>query len=428
MKKKLHSKIAFAVALVLVLSLTLAACGGGSGGGSSSDSGQSAPPESESTAPAEQEPADSGELPVADLSTVPTEKSDPKYAESAVNMPDLPTPTIVPVPDGVDPGKVWKLSMNDHLGDMTQQGQNEIQMMEHIKVRTNGQIDITPYFNATLVETGDIFTSVGQGGIADISIYNVDMNPGAQTKHIVFNLPMSVEALSNVEMSLVYRKFVADHPELDEENRAKGVTWISNYAVPANSFHTTGKDIKSPADFKGLKVIGNARLTDYLKTMGASGIVMGPGEWYTSLEKGVAEAQISHWPVVDDFGLLELYKSNTMLGSEYGAVSVLLQGWIANAEVWDSIPKAYQDVIIEEFDWAGMAASVYNDEFFPIMVQRAKDAGQNVFILTGDEAEAFYEVSRQANEVYYADAEKNGFTNARALHEELLTAIKNKDM
>ena len=165
---------------------------------------------------------------------------------------------------------------------------------------------ITPHFNATLLDTGNIFAGVAQV-LADISVYNVDMNPGAQVAHVVFNLPQTVETPKNYDMSRIYRAFVNAHPIFEEENRAKGVTWVSTYACPVNSFHSTGGDIRTPSDLNGRKVIANARLTEYLKAGGASGLVMGPGEWYTSLQKGVANTQIGHWAVIDDMKLLELY-------------------------------------------------------------------------------------------------------------------------
>ncbi|MDR1571738.1 MAG: TRAP transporter substrate-binding protein DctP [Clostridiales Family XIII bacterium] len=403
-------------ALAAALIVVLAACGGGA-----AQQGEGGAVESEA------EESAAGQIKVAELDTAPNVKSIEKFRAASANMPDLPEPTIAPVPDGVDPNRKWELTFNDHLGSDTQQGLNEQQLFEHIKARTNGQVVITPHFNATLLDTGNIFAGVAQG-IADISVYNVDMNPGAQVAHVVFNLPQTMETPKNYDMSRIYRKFVNTHPVFEEENLAKGVTWISTYACPINSFHSTGGDIRTPGDLNGRKVIANARLTEYLKAGGASGLVMGPGEWYTSLQKGVANTQIGHWAVIDDMKLLELYKSNTMLGSEYGGVSVLLQGWIVNAEVWDSIPEAYRAVIVEEFDWAGDAASIYNDDFYPIMVKQAEDAGQNVIMLTGDELDPFYELSRAAAEAWYDEAKANGFADGASLHEELSKAIADRDM
>jgi TRAP-type C4-dicarboxylate transport system substrate-binding protein len=407
--KKHSGRLALVLALNVLIGV-LTACGGGAE--QQSEDGAAAP----ETVPAVEQPA------VAELDTTPNVKALEKFRAAAVNMPNLPEPTIVPVPEGVDPNRKWELTFNDHLGADTQQGLNEQQLIEHIKARTNGQVLITPHFNATLLDTGNIFAGVAQG-LADISVYNVDMNPGAQIAHVVFNLPQTVETPKNYDMSRIYRTFVNAHSIFEEENRAKGVTWISTYACPINSFHSTRGDIRTPSDLNGRKVIANARLTEYLKAGGASGLVMGPGEWYTSLEKGVADTQIGHWAVIDDMKLLELYKSNTMLGNEYGGISVLLQGWIVNAEVWDSIPEAYRAVIVEEFDWAGDAASIYNDDFYPMMVKQAEDAGQNVIILTDDALEPFYELSRVAAEAWYEEAEANGFADGATLHEELSKAI-----
>ena len=414
MKRK-STKSAIILAITLSLVILVSACGSGGGG---SVSGEVSPPPE---APTTDAPAESAEgLPLADMSVVSKASQTVPYAEGMI---DMPPPTIVPVPAGAE-GKVWNLTLNDQGSDQIPIGLNELDAIKAIELRTNGQVQITPHFNSSLLEMGNIWPGVVQG-MADISIYAVNMNAGAQPIHNIMNQPPIVPYRENTEMVLLVREFIEKHPEFKAENNAAGIEVISYMMNPSMTFHSTGKDYKTVEDIKGQRLIASASLKPYLDLTSSTMLAMPPGEYYTSLEKGVADGHISHWAIIHDFNLLDVYKSHTILGDKTSSgifASVLF--WIANKDTWNTIPVEYQEIIREEFDWVGYSVAQYNDAVRDAVIEDAKAMGHEVVYLSDEEAKPFYEISAKAVDVWAQQAETEGIPNAMGLYNEYMAAIE----
>ncbi|MDR1571731.1 MAG: TRAP transporter substrate-binding protein DctP [Clostridiales Family XIII bacterium] len=401
------------LAMAAALALSMAACGGGSveaPADTAAETGEEVPAAG---------PADDGGPQIADIDVVSTAAKTVELADIQI---DMPTPTIAAVPAGAE-GKTWDLTLNDQGNDAMPLGLNERDACAAIGLRTNGQVKITPYFNNTLLEQNNQFPGVVQG-IADISLYTVNMNPGAQPAHTVFNIPASVVMPSNANLTLLIRKYIESNPAFAQENEERGVVGIGYFTNPPNTWHSTGGDIKSPADIKGKKVIGNSMYKAFLDAMGGSIVALGPGEWYTSLEKGVADTQITHWPVIRDFNLLDVYKSHTLLGGSTAGINAMGMLYIVNKGVWDTIPSEYQDIIKEELEWVGYATSQYNDAVRDAVIADAKAAGQTVIELTPEEAQAFFEIAKSSVPVWAADAATQGVEDPQGLYDGWMKTIE----
>lgn len=102
------------------------------------------------------------------------------------------------------------------------------------------------------------------------------------------------------------------------------------------------KPVKAVADFKGLKIRCSPPIIPFLKKVGANPVVMGPGNLYTALERGVVEGYI--WPAaqIREWGWDKVTKYVLEPPLPYQATDVVL----VNLDVWKKLPKHLQDLLI----------------------------------------------------------------------------------
>jgi TRAP-type C4-dicarboxylate transport system substrate-binding protein/predicted small lipoprotein YifL len=414
--------------MVFVLAFTLAACG-------SKDTPAAAPPADSGAAapeaPAQEAPAADagGDVQLADYSRDGTSvlDGDPE----SQGAPQSPEPVIVPVPAGFE-DKQWDLKANEQGFPDMPMLKFERDALAHIKARTNGQVDITLYDSSTLIPAESQFSAVSQG-VADITIYLANYQEGTQPIANMLMIPVMTETWDTQTMTKLFRKFVFENPEFQAEANAKGVEWISLWAFAPAIIETSTKAIHVPDDMKGQTIICSNIHVPWLKAMGATGVVQGVADYYTSLEKGVAGGIVTHIPITHEFKMTDVLKYHTILSetNDYAGIGNQLQGFLANKAVWDSIPPEYQAVIKEELAWAADAQAFNNDNMIQTGLKYMAERGNEVIRLTPDEAQLWYDaasVTKVAWVQSVIDAGVLSEDEANALFDKFVTAIKNKDI
>ena len=418
-----NKKFAIAVVLILVFTFVLAACG-------SSPPPASEPPQT--APPATTPPADTGGgggVQLADYSRDGTSvlDGDPE----SQGAPQSPEPIIVPVPAGFE-DKQWDLKANEQGFPDMPMLKFERDAFEHIRVRTNGQVDITLYDSSTLVPFEAQFASVSQG-TCDITIYLANFQEGTQPIADMFQMPTATETWDTKTMTKIYRNFVFSNDVFRQENDKANVEWISIWAFAPAILETTNKPVRTVEDMKGLSLISSNLHIPYLQEMGATGVVQGIADYYTSLEKGVTDGIITHIPITHEFGMTDVLKYHTFLApdSDHAGVGSQIQGFLANQTVWNSIPPEYQAVIKEELFWAADAQAFNNDNMIQTGIKYMNERGNELIRLSDAEAQKFYDAADVSYQQWLKSATTNGGmseSDAVDLFDRFIKAIQNKEM
>jgi TRAP-type C4-dicarboxylate transport system substrate-binding protein len=432
MKKIGKKLVVFAVVFAMVF--TLAACGGG-GSGSSGGSAAAEPPASEAPAveePAAEEPAGGSEAAAGDVQLADYSRDGTSVLDGdpeSQGAPQSPEPVIVPVPAGYE-DQQWNLKCNEQGFPDMPMLKFERDACEHIKARTNGQVDITIYDSSTLVPAESQFAAVTQG-TCDITIYLANFQEGTQPIANIFQIPTQTETWDTQTMTKIYRKFVFENPEFKAENDKAGVEWISIWAFSPMIISTTNKAIRSVGDMKGEAILCSNMHVPYLQAMGATGVVQGIADYYTSIEKGVVDGIMTHIPITHEFKMTDVLKYHTFLGdSDYAGAGCQMQGFLANQAVWNTIPPEYQDVIKEELAWAADAQAYNNDNMIQTGIKYMQERGNEIIHLTPEEAQPFYDAADIAVDEWVKQAVGAGMTEdeARTFYEKLKAAVAAQDM
>jgi TRAP-type C4-dicarboxylate transport system substrate-binding protein len=271
-----------------------------------------------------------------------------------------------------------------------------------VEERSGGKVKFVFYWASALAKLPDTFRAT-QTGIADMGMWVIGAVSGLTPLNEYISLPFMGFKDSPTVLK-VFREMRKKMPVLDAE--FKGLKYLYAYPMPPYQFHTTKKTIRVPGDLRGMKLLADASSTDFLKALGAVTVTKGPPDWYMSLQKGLVEAQLNHWAVVNAFKLEELFSQHTEVGLA-GANSLML-GWWMNQDSWNKLPPEAQKAIIDiqpAIEEESLNMSLHLQK---LGQEGAKKAGHEIIKLSPEEVEVWAKATASAREKWVASMEAKG--------------------
>jgi TRAP-type transport system periplasmic protein len=171
----------------------------------------------------------------------------------------------------------------------------------------------------------------------------------------------------------------------------KGNAYVLAHVDGGAGFHvfTTDEPVRTPdggVDFSKLKIRSGALYRDFLESLGATVVVQGPGEVYTSLERGLVNANAYTVLGYQGFGWQKFTKYR--IDPAFFQTDVLIT---ANKAKWDSLPepakKILQDVALE-YERESIEANIKNSDD---EARQMIAGGMKVVELTGPARAAYLE-------------------------------------
>ncbi len=188
-------------------------------------------------------------------------------------------------------GTVYQLSDNQPPDYPTTLGDKKF--AELVKERTNGRIVIDVYDSAQLFDEKSAIENCQSGGLA---FCRVNAQPLSD-----FTPALGVLSLPYIFRSEDHLWKVLNGPVGEEilgEMKANGLVGLAYYDSGSRSFYNTRREVKTPADMKGLKIrVQQSKLMmGMVEALGASPTPMAYGEVFTGLQSGVIEGAENNWP------------------------------------------------------------------------------------------------------------------------------------
>ena len=253
---------------------------------------------------------------------------------------------------------------------------------DDISAATDGHVKITLYGSATLASAADVGAMVESGGV-DIGWVYTSFYKGQFPLTDVLTLPLSGFGDPVVGTKVLWDLY-EKYPQLASE--WDSFKLLNLYANPGMIFCSADKPIDSTDDLKGLVLRTPAGpITDYVKKLGASAIVMGPPDIYEAMQKKNISAYIFEPAGVTNFKLQDVTKYFTDMPLYDGAF-----GLVMNLDKWNALPKEYQDAIMSV---SGKDGSLKAAEDFKTSAEAAKkvisDAGCTWVTVSATDLAAF---------------------------------------
>jgi TRAP-type C4-dicarboxylate transport system substrate-binding protein len=182
--------------------------------------------------------------------------------------------------------------------------------------------------------------------------------------------------------------------------------------------HGVKKPIRVPADIKRLKIASFGIGAKILETMGASPVMLMPGDVYMGLERGVAEGGYSTYFTAQMLRILDLlpYHNTTILN--WFGTTILM-----NLKKWNNLSSDIQKVLDEEsakfFVNQNNLSKEYEEKARMIAVKK----GHTFIDNTPEEVDLWHEAVRPYQEIWINENEAKGLP-ARTVYEETRKLVK----
>lgn len=326
-----------------------------------------------------------------------------------------------PDKDSASDQQTWELSASIHISDASVKTQFINTWAERVYEATDGRVKITVFPGGTLVG--------GPGALDAIKTQTVDIawvytpfTPGQFPLLEVVCQPM-IGLNTSPQGTNVLWDLWESTPELQAELDPYKVLML--YTNPANGMSFADAEVKDLDSLKGMRLRAAAgSITDILTLWGAEPMLMGPGDIYSSLEKGVIDGYVFDFSGILDMGLDEVTHNYVEMNVISGPVMLLM-----NKELWDSFPADIQEAINSVSDRAcsyEMAQIFQNDED-AVKAQIYASENANVITVSDEAYEEFKAIADDYNAQWAAKISENGFDGETYLSRTLELIEQYKD-
>lgn len=288
---------------------------------------------------------------------------------------------------------------------------------EMLAERSGGRVKINFYWGESLLKASEFYRGV-QTGQTDITYYVIGLDYGLMPLNMFTKLGF-LGYRNKEEGTEIYHKIFNKFPEV--RNEFKGVKVMAARMGPAYQLHFTKKDVRVPADIKGMKLISvGGSMAKEMASMGAASMDVKVGDLYMSLDRGLAEGISCHVPILHAFGILKLLPYHTMFqgGTAMGPDMLLM-----NLKKWNSLQPDIQKIFEDLSPWLGQALIKADNGYEAMVMGKAREMGHTITEPTPEEMKLWREAVQPIHEKWIADTESKGLP-ARAVYEEAKRLIE----
>lgn len=236
---------------------------------------------------------------------------------------------------------VYTLQVAGVLVESHPLSQTTLQWARELERRSDGRIQVETYFAGALGDSTEVVEYVQQGTVAMTTVSTAFMS-SFDDRFDIFSLPYVFRDADHMYAALdgEFGDFIK---ELLLDRGIRGLAFPDS---GDRSVYTKGRQIRTPADMRGLQVrVMSAVAVDTMEALGAGGVPIPWGELYTALQTGVVDAAennppsiitANHYEVTSDYSLTRHFRT-----PDY---------FIISEDVYQSLPADLQRILVESID------------------------------------------------------------------------------
>jgi TRAP-type transport system periplasmic protein len=301
--------------------------------------------------------------------------------------------------------KVIKLEFSSYMPLGHPFGVNFEEWCQEVEKRTNGRVKITYHPSSTLTSMPQTYDAVVKG-IADIAHGPMGITPGRFPLSEVLELPLGVrDAVTSTKLAgAFYDRF---HPK--ELQQVK----VFDLVCSGPSLLHTKKPVRKLEDLSGMRIraTGGAQVR-VLKALGAVPIVMGVGDAYDALRKGVLDGIAIIPDALVTWKLAEVVEYTTL---NYDTAMLASGFTIMNKEKWDSLPPDIQKIMDETAHECTQKAAKVWAQMDADALKSAKEKKHTIIPLSKEEERRWYQQVAHLDEEYVKEKSAKGLPAAETL-------------
>lgn len=264
--------------------------------------------------------------------------------------------------------KEYKLQVN--VGPSFYWGIGATKFADLVREKTNGQINIKPYFGSALLKGAQLKSAqmVAKGVIDCAYESTINISPVIAEANI-FHLPFFINTFENLDKVKAGLAGQAVFAAMENVG-LKPLAWAENgFRQVTNS----KRPIQKPEDLEGLRirVVGNPLFMDTFRELGADPVNMNWGDAQTAFQQGVVEGQENPVGVLIPVQIHQYHHYATMWNY---LVDPLVIYW--NQKQWKAFPPDIQKAI--------QAAAEASGRFEIALCRAGLDGDKSINVLKAD--------------------------------------------
>lgn len=262
---------------------------------------------------------------------------------------------------------------------------------EEIIEASGGRVKFNNYYSYSLVALPDLVKGL-QTGLVDMASMVPYEYPSLFTLNgNVMGLPF-LGWKDESSACDVYWEMIKECPALVEEYESYDLHYYGSYFMPGyNMFMTKNEPMETPADLKGHKTItAAATVQQLLADNSGAPVSSGPTDYYSNMEKGVADSIISHINVLGAFGVCpELVEKAVFFGDKYAGAYMYVNTTVFAQSFWDKLPADIQQVFSDHADNLGKYMLESDMTLTGKFLDALDEKGAEVVVLNDDQVQVW---------------------------------------
>ena len=260
------------------------------------------------------------------------------------------------------------------------------EMCERITERTGGALNMEFYPNNELGAIADV-TELIQQGANVITSCSADFLADYCPDHAALNGAYLYDSWEDMQLVAKSDWYSGLKDQLDEKNiHVLFFGWNGGHRHMISTF-----PINSPDDLvgKNCRVSGGLMFVEMYKALGASPVTLAWSEVYQGLQQGIVEVAEAPLFTFNSSSLQEVANYVTLTSHIICADTIFM-----NTQLFESIPKEYQDILLEEISNTVLAYNASVDANEEAAMEEMKADGVTFIELTDEQREEFAEATR----------------------------------
>ena len=321
--------------------------------------------------------------------------------------------------------KEYKMTLN--VGPQFYWGMGAIKFAELVKQKTNGQINIKPYYGSSLLKGAQLKSpQMVASGVIDCAYESTINSSPVMPEMNIFSLPFFINNFENLDKMEHGQTGKAIFDVMDKKGLV-GLAWAENgFRQVTNS----KRAIRRPEDLKGLRlrVVGSPIFIDTFRQLGADPVNMNWGDAVTAFQQGVVDGQENPVGVLVPVQIWQYHKYSTFWNYLVDPVIVYWNKKQFKAFP-DDIQKAIREAAVESarFEKALCRAGLDGDKSLNILknefnhtmkvpkpVKFMEGKGMTVSFLSDEERNAFIEATKPLYGKWISKIGKDLYEKAKA--------------
>lgn len=286
---------------------------------------------------------------------------------AACTTPAEEEPQIIALDYGTTEGPLHSYSLADK------------EWMEYIHAATNGSVQITPYWGATLVSKADNVAEL-IAGVADLAY----LSPPSGIVFMQGSLGFPYGSPTLQATWDVYQVLFEEFPEIDEE---WGDLKIMAKSVMPNYHLVSTKPVRTLEDFQGMVIKATGMYINVMQALGAEASFVSMSDVYSSLEKGTLDGALVPFETLKSFHFYEVADYMTVLNLRGSVRATRGMNW----DSYNALPHDVKEIFNESIDLWSAADNKWRDE--------GDTVGYGLGLMNGME---YFELSQEDNDELWA--------------------------